>query len=877
MNTMRWQSRLIVLAVFCTLLPPASTVLVQSESSLTKHALTHELITSNGAWSAFYQGPAKGCEPESKYPGADKVTGFGGLAIEYEVQGLAISEFTDWRRKLEGYPTGKEVTISFKAYGPYSIEGSWESSVAVTLDGKEIDRVRAPDQGGAPGWNHSPKPVVVAITDDVRRNGFVVSVSVGYSRSTNAEGISVTVVGKGCDKPAPTPEPSQEATQPTPVASAEPPRSGVSLCEEAFRYWSKEKLQARGYKDAAAPSKLQKDENGFLKDFVTAISNYNNIHEDAPAYTSIPAFGGLRAMNWLGSEEGIASQFGLPGGNALSEEFVFNNPTDAKRDLKTQGASARPGTEPALLNAIVAQSKEQQRKLTPGDVLALALEQTHGDVRQALLLAHNTLRSAARPGDQTLTGVGLNRELFTNSLETIRGVPGATFSNPTDASENSDNAGPWYHLFGTTYFEMQTRGDIGLVPALMGLAEMPRETLNAIFNAHWPDYGLSSDDRSNASRFSNAFEQWLRYFAGKTDIDPEKFCVNVWGARVGQELFNMLVKSGATPWGPSGARKPGMTDDENWDPQKSGLAGGSQSLNPLPPIKELPLTPSPGERQRDKLVLWNLGSPADVTWEGPSGKMILQQRTENLYGSYPVWLLPIYEQQERTWGALWIDQIVEEHTLTFQASQNGTIHLSRVDQSRGQVATYVAPVVAGELLRMTAVPGVVAPKLLRADGQAITPTITAFSNNANASTRALFLVIITIVVGAALFLLALAVLWFVVLKRRPQAVPGNGALAIAAQIPPIRPLAVRPPLPLTWYYQASGKQVGPVSEKDLRVWLAAGSLPPNTLVCHQGLPGWLSAGQAGLTIPTAGGHTCPSCGRAVQLPAKFCPKCGARF
>jgi hypothetical protein len=891
MNNIKWQSRFIIFAIFCILLLPIKKVANLSENSTTKPLQVNNWNAGNIAWSAFGQGiegAAKGCEPESKYPAADKVTGFGGLAMEYNVQGLAISEFTDWRRKIEGYPTANEVTITFKAYGPYSIEGSWETAVTVTLNGKEVERVRAPNQGGAPGWSYSPKPVVIPITDEVRKNGFVVSASVDYARSTNAEGIGVTVVGKKCDKPAPAPEPTPIPAQPPTNTSAAKPYQGVSLCEEAFRFWSKETMEKRGYKDAASGSKLQKDENGLLTDFVTAISNYNNVHKDTPAYTSIPAFGGLRALNWLGSEEGVASQFskvfGLPKGAAahLSEEFVFNNPTDAKKDLKTGGRSARPGTEPALLNAIVAKSEALQRKLTPGDVLELALEQTRGDVRQALLLVHNTLRSAARPGDQDLTGVSLNRDLFTNSLETIRGIPGATFSNPTDNDENGDNAGPWYHLFGTSYFEMQMRGDIGLVPALMGLAEIPRETLSALLKAHWPDYGLSSNDISNASRFSNAFEQLLRLAAGKTDIDPEKFCMNVWGARIGQGLFEMMVKSGATPWGPSGARKPGMTDDESWDPQHSGLAGGSQPLNPLPPVRELPPMPSPADIPRGKLVLWNLGSPANVTWKGAAGTLILQQRTENLYGSYPVLLLPIYEHETKTWGAFWVDLTTEQHTLTLEAVQTGTIHLSRVDQANGQVATYVVPVVTGERLQMTTTPGIVAPELLRANGKAIAPVITHIANTTATEVAGFPYLAVGIVLGCGALFLLLVVLIVRAQRRRPAPVGGVAYAPVmaGAAMPAAsrQPLASRQPQSHIWHYSVNGKQIGPVSEVDLRAWLAQGRVPPNILVWNQTLPGWLPAAQAGLlSTAAAGRYACPRCGEALTPQAKFCHKCGVKF
>jgi hypothetical protein len=131
----------------------------------------------------------------SEYPASGNVTGFGGLAIDYDIQGMKITEFQDWRRVLTGYPTGSKVTISFKVRGPYSIEGSWSTDYAVILNGKSIDQFRAPDQGGAPGWSYSPEPVEIEITDDIKKNGFSLTATIGYARSSNAEITMVTVVG----------------------------------------------------------------------------------------------------------------------------------------------------------------------------------------------------------------------------------------------------------------------------------------------------------------------------------------------------------------------------------------------------------------------------------------------------------------------------------------------------------------------------------------------------------------------------------------------------------------------------------------------------------------------------------------------------------
>ena len=56
------------------------------------------------------------------------------MAIDYDIQGLKITEFQDWRRVLTGYPSGNKVTIIFKVKGPYSIEGSSSTDYAVILN-----------------------------------------------------------------------------------------------------------------------------------------------------------------------------------------------------------------------------------------------------------------------------------------------------------------------------------------------------------------------------------------------------------------------------------------------------------------------------------------------------------------------------------------------------------------------------------------------------------------------------------------------------------------------------------------------------------------------------------------------------------------------
>ncbi len=167
------------------------------------------------------------------------------------------------------------------------------------------------------------------------------------------------------------------------------------------------------------------------------------------------------------------------------------------------------GSEPALAEAIRKAAVDGHRKLNPGDVLRLALEQREGDMREALLLAHNTLRSLARAGDAGVTGVDRQTEYYTDYLTTIR---------------DGDNAGPWYHLFGTAYFELQSKGDY---VAHLWPAEDAISAIDLLLQG--VDQLLGRDpeqDKSGCqaltSELANLAEQFYLQALGGEQPDPEK-------------------------------------------------------------------------------------------------------------------------------------------------------------------------------------------------------------------------------------------------------------------------------------------------------------------------------------------------------------------
>jgi hypothetical protein len=137
-------------------------------------------------------------DPTSKYASSGKASGFGGLELNYTVDGMVIDEYTDWRRSLAGWPMGSTVTVTMDVKGPYSIEGSWATWFTARLNGVVVESERAPDNFGAAGWTHACKPIIVTITNEIKTNGFSISASVDYARSSNAEDASFSLTGKGC-------------------------------------------------------------------------------------------------------------------------------------------------------------------------------------------------------------------------------------------------------------------------------------------------------------------------------------------------------------------------------------------------------------------------------------------------------------------------------------------------------------------------------------------------------------------------------------------------------------------------------------------------------------------------------------------------------
>ncbi len=465
--------------------------------------------------------------------------------------------------------------------------------------------------------------------------------------------------------PSPTNSPS-----PTAPTTTVDPRPHLALCAEAITAISgfgPERLRASGVDPNKSGLRVGLDE--LKAGFSAAIQGYNAAHPEAPAYASpgLP-YGSAGALQWLFSEGGVI--------DAVSEKYVTGQEEALRQAIINEsGLRAGHGADPHL---------------APGDVYALALEMTAGDSTRAMLLSHNTLRSLARAGDVGQTGIGQDLAFYNRYLIKVR--------------DGSDNAGPWYHLFGIGYYAMVDDGDYGEALTAGGLtvatlaggwsvagARILLALATAGGTAH---LALSSTD------VANALEQLYREQISDRDPDPEKFCYNVWGAIIGGLIYNQL-------------------------PFKTtrGIVTPFSGFDLPPPV--LPPADSLDATVRGEFLNF-IQSPVAVQWEQDGATMLFDQGANleevGLYGSVPGWVLPVPEQ-EGSWGVAWSSPLGATQTVTMEATrEDADIELVRIDGETNQAAVYAFTAdAAGDRYTMTLDDQTLDPDLIAPDGSVIRP------------------------------------------------------------------------------------------------------------------------------------------------------------
>ena len=426
---------------------------------------------------------------------------------------------------------------------------------------------------------------------------------------------------------------------PAPTAVASPPPSPLPsmpakpLCGEALTKYPE---------FAGKPPVMRMDYADLQNAFNDAIKKYVAKTDQRP-YVDDNIGGTLPALEWLFSEGGAFGALTSP----YSKNFVFVSQADRDRWGKkppTSTLGMEPGTEVYYYNSIYEAAKGK-RKLPLSELIFMALEQRKGNMKAAMLLAHNTFRSLARN-----RGAGLQIDTNIPLMDTSLRVKADLTAHdrdftlvdyaPSFLNENvvalidppplgdAQSHGALYHLFGTAYFEMQARGSIGenSIANWMWDSRMDErnDDLAQMRKILAADPQLKQPGNASLySRAANLFEQWYR--KGVSPDDPWKFCYNVYGAQIGAWLYReRLLQRGLLP---------GLLPAA--PPLKPGVV--PTILGAIPPSVTLS------------------ASPLNMRWSGSGRTMTLNQRSDEITGDFPVRVVPYYEPDRKTWGVVWSD------------------------------------------------------------------------------------------------------------------------------------------------------------------------------------------------------------------------------
>ena len=503
-------------------------------------------------------------------------------------------------------------------------------------------------------------------------------------------------------------------------------RGRYRLCDEAHGRWGAQR-------EALAEQGIDLDHTGLhidgdllLHQFRSAVTRYESDHPDQPAFVRYewPYLSTLFALQWLFASGGVRDE--------ISVRYVDGREAD--------------------LRAAIIDASEQRRatgadhRLQPGDVFELALRTTDGDVTQAMLLAHNTLRSLGRHGDAGYTGLGQDAAFFTEYLVELR---------------DEEDIGPWYHMFGTAYFSLVAAGDIGdrviSIGAGVGLAAAWG------LDAFAPGVGtvlaaLGGAGHAALSRASvvNYLEQEYREKLSDPPRrpDPEKYCFNVWGFAIGEALWSRSLSAGPAALN---------------DPIDLLFHVGRST----PPILQdvglslIQLLRDAGAYIGDGIVSMT-SSPLSMWWQVDEHVLAFEQGATlddaEMWGWAPVAALPI-PMEDGTWAVLWITPETEPIEVTFEVTRDDVpSYLLRVDESTGEVAMWDIPAThRGDLFAITLDQEVLAPPMRTADGSTITPIVLGPSTGEDAPRGP---IMVLLVVFGVLSIVALAATTRLVSTRR---------------------------------------------------------------------------------------------------------------
>lgn len=568
----------------------------------------------------------------------------------------------------EGVVTGDSVTIS--GNGTFKMGDGLVTylsmSVSLSVDGESVS-YHWPESGGSEtvygplDWNQSFS-LTVPVTKGVTR---------GVSFSAEVRNCGDWVCGA--------------------VGASGSLTGWTPVCPEAEAFFGD---QAAKY----AKGNMRSSYDAMLAQLMAAIDGWE---AETGAKATMSAGGEpVAAGMWLFSDGAVhqsdyVKMFGFgPDPDSTSGQKVLEDVQDAMMSGRFWDGTYQPyqGSEADLAQSIVLKSKAERRQLNPGDVYGLALSKTGGDTRRAALLAHNTLKSLAREGTIWQTGLLPTPDFFTKYLTPLR---------------DGDNAGVWYHTFGTMYYQSEVAQSVSLSSRIVSVAtvggagllyipswlftnaseyflgwEKPfrfQQMLEGVIN------GALSPDPTGWSTFSNSAEQAFREMFGGRDPDPEKFCFNVWGTQLAEAIRRRVVPN-----------PPFEIFDSTRTNPYSSVAGDTRSLDPSNPSSRPDLGPWDPTQPLPKLILTN--APVDVVMEVGGVKLVFEQASGAMAatGELPYPVFP-YETPDGGWG-LWsvVPAGATDPTITYLATDDGTLHQAVLDPAAGTVQTWVAEIEQGE-------------------------------------------------------------------------------------------------------------------------------------------------------------------------------------
>lgn len=382
-------------------------------------------------------------------------------AFSYEVS-FEFVRSPEWRARdamsARGTPSlvkgrgGAEFTWTVP---PPTVAADGEVEMTVTVTHKPQEFVKEPEESDT-SW----LPMAIP-TDPSRRAVLTISTSRGYAGA----GLSVRDAGTKSVRLTPPPPNAATTWEITVAASAfgrasivyryelgvaeDEPHAGKLPCEQAIQV----------YGLSRKPTGMRFNADDLRRQFDEAITRWER-ETKRKVFIGAPRTGTLPALGWLGNQGGLTDE--------INKQFVLTTEADRQRikDGHYRDDAVPWGTERRLYLEIAAESDRLQRKLTPGELFFLALQQRDGDALEASLLAHNTLRTLARvsanpihgKGDLDYTMVRHDEQFIQDRLQPLIDEP------PLGRGQNT---GAWYHLFGVAYFEMHSRSHRAVSSAVL--------------------------------------------------------------------------------------------------------------------------------------------------------------------------------------------------------------------------------------------------------------------------------------------------------------------------------------------------------------------------------------------------------------------------